>query len=824
MFKKTALSLVILFATTLFLSAQTSSKAVYTVKGIVTDSVSHQTVPFCTVSASKAKMPHVYLKRMAADVNGSFTMTFPQPDTLIFKFESVGIKPFTKTVIVTEKTTDLGKLLMSGNEKVLSEVTITATKPLVKVDLDKITYDMKSDPEAITSNAFDMLKKVPMVTVDAEEKIQVKGKTNFKIFINGKPSNLTSGNPTDILKSMPAANIKNIEVITQPGAKYEAEGLSGIINIVTEKAVVGYMGSVNAGVDNFGGYNGGAYFTTKLGKFGISTNLNYGSYRRPNGTNWSERLNKITNDTLYQAGASKNNGRNQYGNIELSYEIDSLNLITLSGSGWGGKYGNEGTSNSYQVNTLGVKTQQFHQIFDMSGTYGGYETNLNYQKSFKKPDKLFTLSYQLSLSPGGNESTNDIVGDLNYFSRKQRLKSDSEGTEHTFQADYVDPLTKNHIIDFGLKYIIRINGSDNSYEVMNPTTKQWEPMQGMPNNDMNQNQKILGAYSDYTFKLDKFSVRAGARLEHTTTKVDFKHNPSLNFDVPPFTNLVPSLRFNYKLTEMMTMQLGYNQRISRPGIWYLNPFRDESDPTSVRQGNPNLKTEISNSVDLNYSYFTPKLNVNVSLSSSFTNNSIERTTELVKEDNGKTYQYSTFANIGRSNSNGLYAYMRWQATSKLSLNINSDLSYTKYKTGLAGIDDKEGFQYGFYVGSNYKLPLDFTLNLNGRYSSPWISLQGKYSPWYYYGVSLNKAFLNKKLNITLRANGFLQENMSRTNSMETPTFRSESEYTYPFRSFGLSVSYRFGQMKEQIKTTKRSIKNDDVKSGGGNSGGGGGGN
>ena len=824
MFKKIILSAVI-FLTALFsaFAQQKPSGEIYTVKGVVTDSLSTQTVPFCTVSASKANTPNVYLKRMAADVNGSFNMTFTKPDTLIFKFESVGMKPLVKQFIVSEKTTDLGKIPMSTNEKILSEVTITATKPLVKVDLDKITYDMKSDPEAVTSNAFDMLKKVPMVTVDADEKIQVKGKTNFKIFINGKPSNLTSGNPTDILKSMPASTIKNIEIITQPGAKYEAEGLSGIINIVTEKAVVGYMGSVNAGVDNFGGYNGGAYFTTKLGKFGISTNLNYGNYRRPRSTNSSERLNKLTGDTLFQAGTSDNKGKNQYGNVELSYEIDSLNLITLSGSGWGGGWGGNGGSQSRQVNSLGVENQRFHQNFDMYGTYGGYESNLNYQKSFKKPDKLFTLSYQLSLSPGGNESTNDIVGELNYFSQKQRLKSNSEGTEHTFQVDYVDPLSKKHIIDFGLKYIIRINGSDNNYETMNPTTQLWEPMLGMVNNDMNQNQKILGAYSDYTFKLDKFSVRAGARLEHTTTKVDFKNNPSLNFDVPPFTNLVPSLRFNYKLNDMMTMQLGYNQRISRPGIWYLNPFLDKSDPTNVRQGNPNLKTEISNSLDLNYSYFTSKLNMNVSLSSSFTNNSIEQTTELREED-GKTYQYSTFSNIGKSTSNSLYTYMRWQATPKLSLNFNGDLSYIHYKANIAGVDDKDGFQYGLFMGGNYKLPLNFTFNFNGRYSSPWVSLQGNYSPWYYYGVSLNKAFLNKKLNVALRANGFLQKNMTRTNSVETASFLSNSERTYPFRSFGLSITYRFGQMKEQIKTAQRSIKNDDVKSGGGGGNSGGGGN
>lgn len=799
--------------------AQTQSDSTFTVKGTVTDSISGETIPYCSISAANKNTPTLFNKRVAADIDGRFSMDFHQKDTMLLRLDAVGMKYSILTIIYSgNKTVDLGKIPLAPGDKTLSEVTITATKPLVTVDLDKITYDTKSDPESATSNAFDMLKKVPLVTVDSEEKIQLKGKSDYKIFMNGKPSNLTSGNPTEILKTLPASTIKNIEVITEPGVKYESEGVSGIINIVTEKAVVGYNASVNASVDNYGGISGGLSFTTKLGKLGISSWLNYGNRPRPESFMESERFNKLSEETLFQSTTFLSRNSNQYGNIELSYELDSLNLISLSGSGWGGSYTNNGLTKAFQNDVNGVENQRFRQYYDTKGIYGGYDANLNYQRSFKKPDKLFTLSYRLSYSPSGNESENNIIGDLNYYSENRRINSNSSSSEHTFQADYTEPFNKKHVIEIGAKYILRLNGSETDYKLLDIMTNEWNVMPGMNLNDMLQKQGILGVYSSYTFKLKKFSARAGARLEHTNTDIDFKNNPSNNFEVPSFTNLVPNIRLSYKLKDAMTLQLGYNQRLSRPGIWYLNPFFNNSDPTNVRQGNPNLKTEISNSFSLSYSYFTPKFNLNTNLSTGFTNNSIEQTTELRKYDDGRTYQYSTYQNIGRSIYNSLFTYGRWQITPKLNANINGSVSYSVYDTGIPEIGRRDGWQFRVFSGANYTLPWDLTFSANGGYSSPWIMLQGKSSAWYFYGASLNKQLLKKKLNISLRSSQMFEKYRTNTNITETPTFRSESKSIYPFRSVSLSVSYRFGEMKEQIQKVRRSISNDDVKSGGGGGG------
>ena len=216
--KKTSITLLLAVVCILSSLAQAQNPAqIFTIKGTVVDSLSNETVPFVTVSASKSTMPVMPFKRVAADAQGKFEFTVSTSEALILKFDAVGMK--TTAISVSDfsnKTIELGKIRIAANDKMLSEVTVIAAKPLVKVDLDKITYDMKSDPESQTSSTLEMLRKVPMVTVDGDENIQVKGQSNFKIFMNGKETTMISSNPSQVLKSIPANTVKSIEVLTCP--------------------------------------------------------------------------------------------------------------------------------------------------------------------------------------------------------------------------------------------------------------------------------------------------------------------------------------------------------------------------------------------------------------------------------------------------------------------------------------------------------------------------------------------------------------------------------------------------------------------------------
>ena len=814
--KKTfAIAFFCLFTFSLF--SQTTPNLSITVKGIVMDSVSLQTIPYATVSVSAAATPDVYLKRIASGATGDFEVVLNKAGDFVISFESVGMKKFTQKITVTpeQKTISLGKINMSTASKALGEVTVTAAKPLVKVDLDKISYDTKSDPESESSTVLDMMKKVPMVTVDGNDNIQLKGSSNFKIYINGKASGMTTNNPSQVLKSMPASSIKSIEVITEPGAKYDAEGVGGIINIVTDHSLNGLTGTVSARANTLGGYGGGLYLSTKKGKFGLTANLNYGNNPQPDQiwTNEKENFNSQTTKFINQYALSNSKYRFYYGNVEASYEIDTLNLLSLTVGGYSGNqlsvdHGST-TSMGANMNTLSA----FKQLTTNNNGWGGWDLTFDYQRTFKKPQQLLTLSYKFSRTPDTTDSYSDLTGLLNYTSYNQHIINNAKGDEHTFQVDYTEPINKIHVVEFGAKYILRLNTGDNTYLYQKDSTQAWIPTPNQPVNNLDQTQNILGAYGSYTLKLEKFSVRAGLRFEYTGSKIVLTDTTIS----PNFANLVPSVSMSYKINDANNLRLSYNQRISRPGIWYLNPFRDNSNPYSISQGNPDLKPEVDNSISLNYSYITPKLNINASAFTSFTNNSIERVSNALND----TVIYNTYKNIGLSQNVGLSVYGNWQPNQSVRINLNGNGGYTSMTTNDGSGLKSSGTNFSVSGGGQFTLPAEIKLNLYGGYFSPRVMLQGQSSGYYYYGISFARDFLNKKLNVSVYMRNPFEERTTYSSFTQTADYRSSSVGTYISRSFGLSVSYKFGQLKDQIKKVERTITNDDVKGGGGQGGGGG---
>ena len=812
------LSLGFFFLFVVFAYSETTTSPIV-VKGIVLDSLTNTTLPYATVSVSTAEKPTVYLKRLASGVKGDFELTLNKAGNYLLSFESVGMNKLVKNFSITSNQTkfDLGKINMVSSDQKLAGVTVVANKPLVKVDLDKISYDTKSDPESQSTNVLEMLKKVPMVTVDGEDNIQVKGSANFKVYINGKPSNMTATNPSQVLKSMPASSIKSIEVITEPGAKYEAEGVGGIINIVTEKAMAGYTGNVQAGADSRGGYNGGFYFSTKTGKLGLTANLNYNNRSDPGRTStvYRESVSGIGGKYLNQGIASDNRYHFFYGNLEASYEIDSLNLISLTVGGHNG--GNHSKVNGISVSSdeLRDTLNAFSQYTDSKGTWGGEELSLDYQRSFKKPDKLLTFSYKLGNTPNNTDNYSKATGILNYPDSEQKIKSNASGNEHTFQVDYTEPFNKIHVMELGAKYILRLNNSDNLYQNYDDATNAWVDTPGRNTNDMKHTQHILGVYGSYTLKLEKLSIKGGLRYEHTNSIVDFSQNPTLDFKVP-FDNVVPSVSASYKLTQTSNLRLSYNQRISRPGIWYLNPFYDDTNPLAISQGNPDLKPEVDNSFSLNYGNFSPKVNFNANLYTSFTNNSIEDVSKLLSS--GATY--TTYENIGYVNNTGLYIYGSWQMNKIVKWNCNSSVNYSKYKTNDGSGLENHGMRYTFSGGAQFTLPSDFKLNLNGGYYSSGVSLQGTNPSFHYSSLSFGRDFFAKKLNVTMRIQDPFESTKKMKFTTQASTYYQQTDMVVKGRYFGFTASYRFGEMKAQIKKVERGISNDDVKGGGGGQGGG----
>ncbi len=681
------------------------------------------------------------------------------------------------------------------------------------MEIDKITYSLEDDPESVTSNTLDMLRKVPMVTVDGEDKIELKGSSNFKIYMNGKPSNLLSNNPSEVLKSMPANSVKNIEVITDPGAKYDAEGVGGIINIITNRsALEGYTGTVRGNVGTLGGYGGGAYLSAKAGKFGFTGTINYNGHNSPwnESSYYRENYNNSATHLIEQNGRSKNNGPFIYGNLELSYEIDTLNLLSLSINRFGGSFKNKTESEQTTKDAAESIVEQYLLNTNAKTTFGSTDLSLDYQHSTTKKDELLTFSYKFSNTPNNNDYTRYmkyLAGSNEGLISNVLQENEAYTNEHTGQIDYTTPINKNHTIEAGVKYILRQNNSNTDSYTRGDGETEWSSLPQGENDRFNHTQHIYSAYGGYSLKAGKFGFKTGVRAEGSKLNVEYKNKPDMNFDKDLF-DFVPNATVSYMLSMSQQIRFGYNLRIQRPSIWYLNPYVNNTNPQNISYGNPDLETERVHNLNLNYSFFTQKLNVNVSLTHSFNNNTITRYTFV--DDDG--IQNSTYGNLGKSRETSLFTYLNWSPNSVFRFYANGNIGYQTIESAALGRSN-EGFQGSFFGGTQVNLPKDFRINLNGGFGSPRIMLQTKNSAFYFHGITLNKDFLKKKLTVSASVNSPFQKRMKMENTTDETEFFTKSVNYWSMREFRVSVSYRFGSLNQAIKKVRRSITNDDVKSG-----------
>ena len=806
------------------------------IKGQVIDSLTNETIPYATIKLFDKTNAKTLLKAVASDDNGKFLLSMNKKGEYLLFVEYIGKNTVALPVTVGDvKTIDLGTVFVNDNSQTLSEVVISAQKPLVKVDLDKIVYSIEDDPESKTNNVLDMLKKVPMVTVDGEENIQLKGTSNFKIYLNGKPSNMISSSPKDVLKSMPANTVKDIQVITDPGAKYDAEGVSGIINIVTQSnsSMGGYTATVNARADAQGGFGGGVYASLKYGKVGFTGRYNYYEWRRPEGNTESVRedFTDDNNRFLNSTGRSKTNGTGQFGSGELSYEIDTLNLINI---GFNRYHGNAKTRNLGSFSEMLDKDMNSQYSYDQTGrnknTYGGTDLNADYQRTFKKKDQLLTASYRLSLSPNDSESESyfdNKTGATPDMAVTNRQFTDADMKEHTFQIDFVTPFNKiefgdkqmlDHSLETGAKYIIRINESNSGYyKFVAPDS--WKNITN--NTDkFKHEQDILSAYAGYNAKTGKWGLKTGLRYEGTWLSAKFPIKEEQNFKLD-YSNFVPSATLTYQIKPAQNIRFGYNMRISRPGIWQLNPYVNSYNPTSIQVGNPELDAVKTHSVSMNYGNFSQKLNFNLNLAYYFENNGIEQVSTL--EDGVTT---TTYDNVSKRKNIGLNGYINWSPSQKWNVYSNMSGRYTDLKANNGKEWTNSGFSGNIFAGGQFTLSADFGVKDNPAFKgplcfgvnigafSPDISLQGKRSGFFFHGFNISKGFKDDRLSIRLFAqNPFIKE-WDFKNKRATESFRDESIFTNRMRNFGIAFSFRFGEMKAQIQKTKRGINNDDAMSGG----------
>lgn len=821
------------------LAAQNTANTSFQVKGILLDSLTQEGEPYATIKIVKKEAPAKALKMLVTDMKGQFQEKVPGTGNFVMTITSVGRTPIVKdfSVKAGEKLVDFGTLYIVDASNELGQVEIVAQKPLVKADIDKIEYNVQDDPDAQSNSVLEMLRKVPLVTVDGEDNIQVNGSSSFKVYVNGKPNNMMSNNPTEVLKSMPANSIKHIEVITNPGPKYDAEGVGGILNIVTVgSGLEGYTATFSANVSNRGA-GGGAFGTIKSGKLTVSARYNYNYNDQPR--NYSSGSQHVTPEAVTENssnldydGSNKGHGSFQSGSMEASYEIDTLRLVTMSFGLWGGGNKSNGSTDyiaTFPENINAAPIYSYSAFNRSKSSWYSIDGGIDYQRLFKVKDRMLTFSYKINTRPQTSDSYTEYEIDNGYnpdwADYLNRLKNQhNDGTEHTFQADYTTPIGKLHTLEAGAKYILRNNSSeDDRFDADDTGKYEYNKDQSSHYKHLND---IIAAYLGYGLKVKRLSGRLGLRYEHTIQDVKYLVGRGEDF-TKNFDDVVPSASIGYKLTDMSNLRLGYNMRIYRPGIWSLNPYLNDTDPSYISQGNPELDSEKSHAFNLSYSNFTQKFNINISARYSFTNNSIENVTRLMpdteieglKNPTGKDVLYSTYANIGKTRYASVNGYVNWNATPRTRIYMNMSGNYS-YLEGSEGMRN-DGWSLFAYGGAQQTLPHDWRISLNVFGQTPWIMLQGKGSSFFDYGLSVNKSFLDKRLTLSAFASNFFKKYMDQSSTTEGSGFIRESNYKYSRQRFGISVSYRIGELKASVKKAARTISNDDVKSGGSGSGGGG---
>lgn len=824
------------------LAAQNTANTSFQVKGILLDSLTQEGEPYATIKIVKKEAPAKALKMLVTDMKGQFQEKVPGTGNFVMTITSVGRTPIVKdfSVKAGEKLVDFGTLYIVDASNELGQVEIVAQKPLVKADIDKIEYNVQDDPDAQSNSVLEMLRKVPLVTVDGEDNIQVNGSSSFKVYVNGKPNNMMSNNPTEVLKSMPANSIKHIEVITNPGPKYDAEGVGGILNIVTVgSGLEGYTATFSANVSNRGA-GGGAFGTIKSGKLTVSARYNYNYNDQPR--NYSSGSQHVTPEAVTENssnldydGSNKGHGSFQSGSMEASYEIDTLRLVTMSFGLWGGGNKSNGSTDyiaTFPENINAAPIYSYSAFNRSKSSWYSIDGGIDYQRLFKVKDRMLTFSYKINTRPQTSDSYTEYEIDngynpdwADYLNRLKNQHNDGEqNTTHTFQADYTTPIGKLHTLEAGAKYILRNNSSeDDRFDADDTGKYEYNKDQSSHYKHLND---IIAAYLGYGLKVKRLSGRLGLRYEHTIQDVKYLEGRGEDF-TKNFDDVVPSASIGYKLTDMSNLRLGYNMRIYRPGIWALNPYLNDADPSYISRGNPELDSEKSHAFNLSYSNFIQKFNVNISARYSFTNNSIENVTRLMpdteieglKNPTGKDVLYSTYANIGKTRYASVNGYVNWNATSRTRIYMNMSGNYS-YLEGGEGMRN-DGWSLFAYGGAQHTLPHDWRISMNVFGQTPWIMLQGKGSSFFDYGVSVNKSFLNKRLTLSAFASNFFKKYMNQSSTTEGSGFVRESNYKYSRQRFGVSVSYRIGELKASVKKAARTISNDDVKSGGGDSVGGG---
>ncbi|MBB5622582.1 outer membrane receptor protein involved in Fe transport [Pedobacter cryoconitis] len=759
------------------------------ISAVIIDSATKQPVDYATVSLIRVK-DNKSVNGGVTDAKGKVVLQNVSPDQYKLLIGFMGYKGKTMLVKTSPEKPDLnlGNVLLTGTESNLKEVAIVGKTPMIETKIDKLVYNAEQDVTTAGGNAGDVMRKVPMVTVDIDGNPSLRGSSAVRVLINGKPSGTMSNSVADALKMIPAEEIKSVEVITSPSAKYDAEGAGGIINIITKKKTAqGVNGNASLSVGTRQN-NGNFSLNAKKGRLGISSSFG-GQYAIPQDTRivlendvYSQRSH------VFQEGFSKAKRYAYNGSIGLDYDINAYNSLSTNIKYNDFSNGAKGNSNvtSSIMDTI-LRTINYVRSSDSKSSLNNIDWSADYRKTTKKEGEEFTVSGQASfgrnttqfntrlINPDGSALAPDVNGD-----------NTGKNNEYTLQTDYVYPFSKTMSLETGVKGILRdIKSKYQSSE-----------------QDFDYKQNVVAAYGVLSFKLAKlFDVKGGLRAEYTD--ISGVSGSSLNFN-NNYTNLFPSIIVSKTLKGNSTLKLSYNARMQRPSLSYLNPFLNRNDPENQQQGNPNLNPEISDIVELGYSTFIKGSVINASIF-------YRTTSDVIESLYFPEQKLTTYANVGKNKSFGGNVFATYNPLPKWTLMGNFSLNTYDLRNSQTNQSTGVFVNYSVFARSAISFKGGWNTEIFGVYNASRRTFQGTSGPMAFYGGAFKKEIMKKKATVGINVLNVFSRDLHIHNENTGADFRQNMNIYYPLRSFGVNFSYKFGKVTFSAPKKKKGISNDDLK-------------
>jgi outer membrane receptor protein involved in Fe transport len=829
---KRILILLIIFCSVLSAKAQFGtgggSTIVGKIAGTLIDSVSKQSVPYVPITIYRTGGKSA-VNGVVADEKGNFKIEGLHPGSYRLEISFMGYKnKVINQVVTTDSKPDknLGNIFFAPNTKALKEVQITGTASLVENKIDRIVYNAEKDLTSAGGNASDVLQKVPLVSVDINGNVAIRGDQNVRVLINGKPTGASSASLSDVLKTIPADQIKSIEVITSPSAKYDAEGSAGIINIITkQKNMTGISGSVSGGIgtrQNNGNFN----LNYNKNRFSLSMNAG-GNLTWPqtslttfnNDIRGVDSLGHPTHTATATNGTTYLKRHGAIGNVSATYDFNAFNSIHSNirlNQGGFDPNSTTGTNLTNFIDTASSYKYQSHNIGH--NTFGGFDWNLDYTRKFKKEGEELDISTQWSHSKIVTDYTTFYTSQ--YADQKNNI--DGLNNEYTLQLDYTLPINKVFKLEAGGKEIIRRLSSNSALYSPDPLDPNSQDPNSFIYNNLNSstydyNQYVTAGYSVLTITLPKgYSILAGARDE--ITNIHGVPQSAGQTDLQPFNNdyntFIPSLTIQKQISSTQTIKLSYSKRITRPSLQFLNPYLNTSNVLAQTQGNPNLAPEISQTVELGYNTFIKSSVINLSVYYKHTGDMIENIASPLTNEPGTI---STFENAAINNSFGASFFGSINPINILTIR-GSINAYTYNPTPYA--DYVRDFtqtgvyvQYNAFLMAEVDLKSGFIAQVFAVENSPRRTIQGTNPSFSILGAGVRKQFLKKKASLGINTLEPFNKYKYFNTNISSPGFSQSSTFAFPFRSVGLTFSYSFGKTTFSNPQQKKGVNNDDLKQG-----------